>query len=305
MIALLGVLIFSAIGSARSEGKAAVAGADPLSTWTVTLTPNWVSPFDDASSNHQAVWVYPKSHTTPYRSPDSCRCRARYLLLDPRSTDADGRRGRDDWWFVIQRNWPTSFDPYRHGAWGRLVNFHNVAGDVGWNTGSGVSAFALDWLAAKAPQFTLEYADGGKPHYLPVPERRVWHTYVVHFIAGRTDGSTARAGAVTIWADGAKTPVVKLREINTLQRYDGVTQKWMQVWEGDYTRDLPRPTSQSFALTRIGRTLSEALADRPVATGTSASGQFYRGSGMNLGPPSSARARPLSSADTLTPAGLG
>ena len=38
----------------------------------------------------------------------------------------------------------SSFDPYKHGEWGRLVNFHNVQNDVGWDTGNGVSALALD-----------------------------------------------------------------------------------------------------------------------------------------------------------------
>ena len=37
-------------------------------------------------------------------------------------------------------------------------------------------------------------ADGGRSRYLPVPARDRFHTYVVHFIAGRTDGSTRRAG---------------------------------------------------------------------------------------------------------------
>ena len=35
--------------------------------------------------------------------------------------------------------------PVRARRLGFLVNFHNVAGDVGWNTGSGVSALALTW----------------------------------------------------------------------------------------------------------------------------------------------------------------
>ena len=151
------------------------------------MTPNWVSPRDGAASNYQNVWVYAKSPTTPYRSPDTRQAQARYLLLDPRVTDSDGRPGRDEWWFVIERNWPSDFDPYRHGAWGRLVNFHNVENDVGWDTGNGVSALALDWLAAPAPQFTLEYHDGGKPQYLPTPTRGTFHTYVAKFVAGRTE----------------------------------------------------------------------------------------------------------------------
>ena len=131
-----------------------------LQTWEITLKPSYVSENDGIASNYQAVWVYPKSPTTPYRSPDSHHQQSRYLLLDPRARDSDGRVGRDEWWFVIERNWPTDFDQYEHGAWGTLVNFHNVAGDVGWNTGSPVSALALTWGRTPAPSFALEYNDG-------------------------------------------------------------------------------------------------------------------------------------------------
>ena len=228
--------------------------------------------------------MYSNSPATPHRSNDSCHCQGRYLLLDPRVSDADGRAGRDEWWFVIERNWPSGFDPQAHGDWGRLVNFHNVAGDVGWDSGSGVSALALDWLSgASAPQFSLEYHDGGKPHYLPTPSRDAFHTYVVHFIAGRTDGTTPRPGALTVWADGADSPAIDLGNINTLQRADGATQKWMQLWEGDYTRDLPSPRTQSFVLTRVGATLAEALADRPIATGRSARGSSTAARGTTWG----------------------
>jgi len=251
------------------------------------LTPNYVSRDDGVASNYQSVWVYPKSPTTPYRSPDSSRQQSRYLLLDPRARDSDGRVGQDDWWFVIERSWPADFDPNRHGNWGRQVNFHNVAGDVGWDTGSGVSALALDWLSnAPAPQFTLEYYDGGKPHYLPTPPRDAFQTYVVHFVAGRTDGTTVHPGALTVWANGSDSPVIALSNINTLQRAGGVTQKWMQLWEGDYTQNLPIVARTQFALTRVGKTLAEALADRPVAIGDGSSGQVYTGTGTNLGPPS-------------------
>ena len=132
----------------------------PLQTWEITLKPSYVSENDGIASNYQAVWVYPKSPTTPYRSPDSHHQQSRYLLLDPRARDSDGRAGRDDWWFVIERNWPTGFDQYEHGAWGMFVNFHNVAGDVGWSTGSPVSALALTWGRTPAPSFALEYNDG-------------------------------------------------------------------------------------------------------------------------------------------------
>ena len=206
---------------------------------------------------------------------------------------------------MIERSWPADFDPTRHGSWGRQVNFHNVAGDVGWDTGSGVSALALDWLSnAPAPQFTLEYHDGGKPHYLPTPPRGVFQTYVVHFVAGRTDGTTVRPGALTVWANGSNSPVIALSNINTLQRAGGATQKWMQLWEGDYTQNLPIVARTQFTLTRIGKTLTEALADRPSPLDGSA-GQFYTGTGTNLGPPSaraiSSRAAGPGSGSTAAP----
>jgi hypothetical protein len=130
----------------------------PLPTYQIKLTPNYVSPQDGTASNYQSVWVYPKSPTTPWRSPDSFHRQARYLLVDPRSTDSNGRRGRDEFWLVIERNWPTEFDPREHGSWGTLLNFHNVAGDVGWDSGSGVSAVAFNWEQKdKGPSFHLEY----------------------------------------------------------------------------------------------------------------------------------------------------
>ncbi len=176
----------------------------------------------------------------------------------------------------------------------------------GWNTGSSVSALALDWLpGAAAPQFTIEYHDGGKPHYLPTPSRNEFHSYVVHFIAGRTDGTTARAGALTVWADGSGSPAVDLRDINTLQRADGATQKWMQLWDGDYTRNLQVVARTQFALTRVGRTLAEALADRPVVIGSTAQGQHYDGSGDNLGAPTVTQITSRLTGATRIPPGIG
>jgi hypothetical protein len=133
----------------------------PLETYEIKLTPNYVSPRDGAASNLQSVWVYPKSPTTPWRSPDSLHEQARYLLVDPRSTDSDGRRGQDEFWMVVERKWPSALDPSEHGSWGLLLNFHNVAGDVGWDSGSAVSAVSLAWEKDQpAPVFHLEYQPG-------------------------------------------------------------------------------------------------------------------------------------------------
>ena len=170
---------------------------DPIETWEITLTPNYVSPADGVASNYQSVWVYPKSPTTPYRSPDSEHQQSRYLLLDPRATDSDGRMGRDEWWFVIERNWPSDFNQYEHGAWGFLVNFHNVAGDVGWNTGSPVSALALTWGRTPAPSFALEYQEVTPPK--PEPQPRTTPTTTVAVPPTLDVSSPPRDKTVVVW----------------------------------------------------------------------------------------------------------
>jgi hypothetical protein len=284
--------------------------------YDVTLTPNWVSPWDPVEENDNAVWLYSASPTTPYRSPDSYHHQGRYLLLDPRAADADGRKGNDEWWFVLERYWPGSYPADQHGKWGREVNFHSVAGDsgpdggVGWGFGSGVSSLALDWLPGVGrPQISIE--PNGHHTNLPLPRatRDAWHTYVLHWVAGRTDGTTVHPGSVEVWVDGAAKPAIKLSHINTVQRAKGpdgnmYVQKWMQLWDGDYTSDLPVPSTVRLGLTRVGRTLAQALADRPHVVSTSMTGQHYRGSGVNHGSPSVQRSGVFAVENTALPASL-
>jgi hypothetical protein len=293
------LLALAALVTAAAVARAA-GGADRLPTFEVTLKPNYLHPYDDPASDYQAVWLMATSRTTPYRSPDNQRHVQRYLLLDPRYRDADGRRGRDEWWFVIERYWPSSYDSRNHGKWGSQVNFHNVAGDagppdsggVGWSFGRGISSLILGWKPElPSPTVNIEIDPSTVNMRLPVPKRDAWHTYVVHWVAGRTDGTTVRPGSITVWADGAVRPVIERRHINTVQRARGpdgrqYTQRWMQLWEGDYTSALARPATTRLVLTRIGRTIGEALADRPRLAGTNLRGWYYRGSGANHGPPS-------------------
>ena len=313
-VAVLALAALLAFGTVAARGA---SGSDPLPTFEVTLTPNYLSPSDSPSSNYRAVWLHPASPTTPYRSPDSYRQQSRYLLLDPRYRDVDGRQGNDDWWFVIERSWPASYDPSSHGKWGREVNFHNVAGDagpnggVGWGFGDGVSALALDWLPGRsAPSISVQPDSSARDMALPVPSRDGWHTYVVHWVAGRTDGTTPRPGAITVWVDGNDTPHLNRTGINTVQRAqgpDGVyyVQRWMQLWEGDYTSALPAPATTRLVLTRIGRTLQEALDDRPSVAGNNLAGQYYSGSGANYGPPLIRQLTSRTPAESRIPASLG
>jgi hypothetical protein len=309
--------IFSTTSPPNADGRS----DDLLPTYEIRLTPNYLQPSDDPSDDFQAVWLYPKSPTTPYRSPDSFKQQTRYLLLDPRYTDADGRRGHDEWWFIIERNWPASYQSANHGEWGASANFHNVAGDagsaengdggVGTGFGDKVSALALAWLPGRpAPTINVEPQSDARNMLLPVPTRDAWHTYVIHWIAGRTDGSTPRPGAITVWADGNVKPVIDRSNINTVSRAEGqdgrsYTQRWMVLWEGDYTRALPIPATTRYVLTRIGKTLAEALADRPVPAGASLAGQYYGGSGPDYGPPTIKQTQPRTAVESRIPPDIG
>ena len=95
--------------------------------------------------------------------PTATRTRGATCCSIPGTPTRPAAAGSDDWWFIVQRYWPSSYQPSNHGNWGREVNFHNVAGDagpgggIGWSFGSGVSSLALDWLPGQnAPQFTVE-----------------------------------------------------------------------------------------------------------------------------------------------------
>lgn len=288
-----------------------------LQTFRVTLAPNWVDVNDDPASNYQAVWLYSQSPTTPHRPPGgSGGPKQRYLLLDPRARDRDGVAGRDEWWFVIERLWPKDYPADNHGSWGRQVDFHNVPGDagppgsggIGWGFGDMVSSLALDWLSgARSPSIGVQPAGLNLP--LPVPARDVWHTYVIRFVAGRTDGSTVRPGSLTVWVDGRTRPSIVRKNINTVHRAVGpdgnaYVQTWMQIWDGDYTRGLPVMSRVELTLTRVGRTLQEALDDRPTRVGDNLRGQRYSGAGENLGSPSIARIGSRSARETRVPAGI-
>lgn len=316
LIAAAAVISMLVGGSPAQSSNA--AATDSLAAWDATLMPNYLPQGDPASLNLQAVWIYPKSPTTPYVSPDSWHEAGRYLLLDPRYNDGHGHQGSDEWWFIIHRYWPTSYAAGNHGAWGSEEDFHNVAGDagpagsagVGWGFGTRVSSLLLSWEPHdSSPCFSVEPNRPRNQYLLPPVSRNAWHTYVVHFIAGRTDGTTLRPGALTVWADGADTPVVDAHGINTVQKAQGpdgnwYVQRWMNLFQGDYTSGLPVSSTVRFALTRIGTTFAQAVSDRPVVNKNNLAGQYYSGNGTNLGPSSLVPAPSLTNPDNLLPSVL-
>lgn len=269
----------------QKKPKKIFAASDALEAYRMECYPGILSDYDARESDFHGGWIYPHSPVTPWADPGTQASIYRHFLLDPRYKDRQGIPGHDEWWFIVERKWvfPDEFDPNNHGMWGRMANWHNVAGDAGpnggvgwsctgWQRCSGVSGLALDWLKGHpAPQFSVLTAfrgEGGFDAHCPVPKSGEWQTYVVHWVAGRNDGTTLRPGEFHLWANGVDTPLYSRKNINTVQKGigpDGKTyiQRWMSLWEGDYTKALQRPAIHSLVLTRAGRTFEEALADRP------------------------------------------
>ena len=77
-----------------------LTAADELPTFELQTNPGWLSSYDAPSLNATGAWLYPTSPSTPWRGPDSKKRMERYMLLDPRYRDADGRPGHDEWWFI-------------------------------------------------------------------------------------------------------------------------------------------------------------------------------------------------------------
>lgn len=277
---------------------------DTIPVFELAIYPGWLSTYDSPSLDATGGWIYPQSPTTPYNAPNG-KPPQRYLLLDPRYTDSAGRKGNDEWWFIVERFWPTDYhpdtsdrDPNWHNAPGDAGNSAGAPGGIGWapNFGSGVSGLAADY-GVGGPEVSdpgqwlwricllcAWRSQGGfdAPIRVKLGE---WNTIVIYWVAGRTDGSTVRPGEVTVWLNGADTPVLDRKNINTVQRAkspaDGqmYTQRWMTFWEGAYTIHLKStPYKKQIALTRMGKTLAEALADRPTKQSDNF-GSLYRAYG--------------------------
>ena len=209
------------------------------------------------------------------------------MLLDPRAKDVNGISGQDEWWAIMHRLWPASYDPSQHGQWGRSATSTTSPGTPARAQASAgasaqaCSALALDWLSNKpSPSLGVLAAygsEGGANHPLSVVPRDKWQTYTMHWVAGRTDGTTPRQGLVEIWENANDTPKLRRAGINTIQKAkasDGkiYVQKWMQLWEGDWTQNLQKASSVSLALTQSGRTFQAALAEGPARFHSNVSG---------------------------------
>ena len=131
----------------------------------------------------------------------------------------------------------------------------------------------------------------------------------MHWVAGRTDGTTPRPGMIEVWVDGAETPHLRKTGINTVQRATGdrdgksYVQRWMELWEGDYTSALSVEARQFLVPTRIGRTFDEALADRPALLGTTL-GRYYQVSGDAPRPSVTPVSPPRAASDARIPPSL-
>lgn len=269
-----------------------------LVTYRVTTPPNLREiGYPPCGSNHYAsVFLFSASPTTLYQSPNGDGSVNRFIMTDPRKTDPrTGIKGHDEWWFVVSMKVTAGFKyPWR---W---LNWHDCAGGgvtpFPWY---GVSPLAFDYvgphthddgLVVSSPHYEIvaEYgpANTRASMILPKPEDGLWHDWIIRVVFGRTDGSSVRPGELDVWLNGNDTPVISRRNYNT-QSDDPTTwgRYWINLWCGNYhpVSHLTPPSAQSdFTLPRVGKTLFEALADRPTFYGTDAYSIYY-GCGTNYG----------------------
>ena len=282
--------------------------AMPLPTFDLTITPNYLSPPTTPRATTRRSGSIRSRRRRPYRSPDSQQQITRYLLLDPRYTDSDGRKGHDEWWFVIERNWPSSYPASNHGRWGRQVNFHNVAGDagpgggIGWGFGTGVSSLALDWLNGKAaPAVQVETCRATAARTIPVARAAARHVAHVRRALGRrthrrhhrsprarsrsgptagqpvinrrtsTPFSARRARTASGTPSAGSALGGRLHEGLAVSRRTGSSSRaWARRWPrlADRPTALPASTTRAAARTRARRRPSRSPRGRPVRPGS-------------------------------------
>ena len=269
LVALLsiGVLAGMAWGSSPTTTS--------LNAYDVTLTPNWISPSDPR------VVQLPGGVALPVVADDAVPLAGQLPAAEPlpAARPARHRRRRSARLGRLVVHHPallarraTLVEPRDRGA-GRSTSTTSPAtrarnGGVGWGFGSGVSSLALDWLpGAPSPQIASNRTRPTRTTRCRCQPRRLAH--VRRALHRRPHRRQHRArGSVTVWADGSDTPAISLNNVNTVQRAKGpdgnwYTQRWMQLWEGDYTGGLPVKSTVRLALTRIGTT-HERSARRPA-----------------------------------------
>lgn len=223
-----------------------------LDAFRVNLQPNNT---DDGSNNHSAGWTIWHSARTPRSSLNGDPV-ARYL-------------GQGDHYFIIKGKKPLA------GSAGRWLNFHNVAGDPGWN---GVSPIAFDDQigigdSGFKSEVTLEYErtqdtdtqphSGGAHWGLPDStfSSNLWYWFGIEVtIGGNEDGSIR----VYDWSTGTK--FIDVQGVNTLMPGS----RLVQLWEGAYVSSgLQSPvTIEETPALFSTLSFSDALTDLPQLVAT-------------------------------------
>ena len=230
---------------------------------------------------------------------------------------------KSDTWWVVGEDWiDPAWDTANQGAWGTgCWNFHNSSYDeegIGWNWGAGTSSLQLDYIGG-ALKIHCEHGNSGlvvKSNYA----KDTWHSIVMKITLGRTDitsytnsqGTFAVSpGRVQVWLDGSDTPI-DTGPTNTVQRAVNpstgrtILQGLMMNWAQHYTKNTTTVLHRKITAQRVGRTLSEALADSNITFYQDSVSDTYNPNapGSDFGP-SSYTIFSRQSTDLVVPASLG
>lgn len=278
-------------------------------TYKLHVKPNYYVQSDGIAAGYRVVWVDHRSPTTNVMPNGDVR-----TIASPNAVHPSAVLKSWVWWLAWEMLVDPTWDPSRQGNWGTFTpNCHNSANDVGnsihggigWGFGAGTSSVQTDYIGGNLYQhiqndFT-NFPSGNNLVQANL-SKGVWHSVLMELTMGRIDGSVSAAGhpfsghgRIRTWLDGSDTPV-DTGPTNTLQKavknddpnspLNGQTfvQTLMDCWSGFYSgfADSMELIISTTAV-RIGRSLSECLADQPVKVGDRVA-NLYDGSGTNLGP---------------------
>jgi hypothetical protein len=277
------LVVLPAAAAATNLGSSSTATRS-LPTVDVTVNPYTYSAAPERCQ--MAAWAKFASPATPWLAPYGPATPQRYLYVAPASDGASVQGGppQAEWWIGFEHYFASPWKPDDNN--GSYFNFHSVPATPGSDmTDDGVSPIHLNFpniqdQYAPYPHYLMLMGDRDngvnlqKYYQLPTPALDRWHSYTMHVVFGRTDGTTPRPGAVTIWMDGQK--VLDIANVNTL-RYGhdrnghGAVQYMVDVWEGGpYLFGAPCRSigasvyKSKLVAARFGRTLDEMLADTPA-----------------------------------------
>ena len=279
----VGSTIRSRVTATEAAGPPPGPGFD-IPTYELHVKPNT---WDGALTGAQYIFIYHTSPTTPTGQWGGTPIRQLQTATSW------------EWWMATEIKIDSSWNDANDGSQYALpLDLHNVPGDVGWSSGSGVSAVHIIYRDADL-KLQHEYNSPNMFVVVDTLSKNVWHSILMQLVLGRTDGTTPQPGRTKIWVDGSLA--LDTGNVNNLQRFNGVNQAKMTVLDGNYSANINQESISYMTASRWGTTKAACLADSSITRRGAGATTIYDGSGSNLGPSTYSIITSRKSTDFISP----